>query len=78
MAISSIIVRGFGSYGSVNLLPTLGYSSGSGVALVYGPLSIAACDVFIPQYDQGVDVLFPTPSVDVFTQFVPDFDIELP
>lgn len=39
MSIATIVTRGFGSFGSVSLLPTLGYSI---AAVVIGPFRIVA------------------------------------
>ena len=44
MSIATVVTRGFGSFGSVNKLPTLGYTS---VSNVNGPVRIGACEVFI-------------------------------
>ena len=38
MSIATVVTRGYGSFGSVNLIPTLGYSIGEAVAFV-GPLA---------------------------------------
>jgi len=42
---STVITLGYGSFGSVNLVPTLGYSVSQ---LVYGPIRISACEVYYP------------------------------
>lgn len=74
---STVITLGYGSFGSVNLLPTLGYGSGSGIALVYGPLTFVA-EAFVPGFDD-VDVFVPCGVADVT---VPggsaEIDVELP
>lgn len=52
MSIATVVTRGYGSFGSVNLLPTLGYSLAATVA---GPLYASRLDVF--QWGaQGQDV----------------------
>ncbi len=69
---STVITLGYGTFGSVNLLPTLGFGAS---VFVYGPLRIAACDVFIPFND--ADVLIPLMPSDVFVPR-PEVDVELP
>lgn len=41
MSIATVVTRGFGTFGTVNDLPTLGYAS---AAICLGPLRIAACE----------------------------------
>lgn len=41
MSIATVVTRGFGSFGSVNLLPTLGYSISTAV-IVAGPFCVQA------------------------------------
>ncbi len=41
MSIATVVTGGFGSFGSVNLLPTIGYSIGA-VAAPVGPLCFRA------------------------------------
>lgn len=45
---STVITLGFGSFGSVNLVPTLGYGSEESVVLVYGPIRVVAAMVSRP------------------------------
>ena len=46
MSSASVVTRGFGTFGSVNLLPTLGYSSLNVVPV--GPGRCAAGNVYVP------------------------------
>lgn len=45
---STVITLGFGSFGSVNLLPTLGYGIGAAVSSVIGPAGMVAGEVYRP------------------------------
>lgn len=49
---STVITLGYGSFGSVNLLPTLGYGIGAQVDVVYGPMFCVA-QAYIPGAQQG-------------------------
>lgn len=42
MSVSTVITLGYGTFGSVNKIPTLGYSIGEAVNLVNGPLLFTA------------------------------------
>jgi len=48
MSISTVVTMGYGSFGSVNKLPTLGYGIGAAVVLVYGPARVTAAAVYQP------------------------------
>lgn len=54
---SSVLTRGLGSWGSVNLLPTLGYGIGAAAAVIVGPCW-AAGEVYEPGF-QELDVYHP-------------------
>jgi hypothetical protein len=45
MAIKHVVTMGFGSFGDVNYIPTIGYGN---FEVVIGPYSIAAQSAFIP------------------------------
>lgn len=45
MSVASVVTRGFGAFGSVNLLPTLGYGAPSNVS---APICFRAASVFHP------------------------------
>ena len=45
MSVATVVTRGFGSFGSVNKLPTLGYSIGAAVAVVNGPWCVETVQV---------------------------------
>jgi len=47
---SSVLSRGLGSWGSVNLLSTLGYGSSASVS---GPACWAAGGVYLPDFKAG-------------------------
>ena len=51
MSSGPILTLGLGSFGSVNLLPTLGYSSGEApvIPTFYGVLGIGEVTVLIPE-----------------------------
>lgn len=74
MSIATVVTRGYGSFGSVYRIPTLGYGGGSGPTLVYGPVRITA-ETFISQPD--LDVCFPQVQYEMFVS-QPEFEIELP
>ena len=46
-SIATVVTRGFGSFGGVNLLPTMGYGS-STVVVVAGPYIVADLALFTP------------------------------
>lgn len=48
MSIATVVTMGYGTFGSVNKLPTLGYSIGAPVVLVYGPGIVGAAAVYVP------------------------------
>lgn len=48
MSVSTVVTMGYGSFGSVNKLPTLGYGIGAAVVLVYGPARVTAAAVYVP------------------------------
>lgn len=52
-SISTIVTMGFGSFGSVNLIPTLGYGIGTPVNIVNGPLIFPAAAVYRPGAKAG-------------------------
>lgn len=49
-SIATVVTRGFGSFGSVNLLPTLGYGSNT---IELGPLCICAVQAYLPSSVAG-------------------------
>lgn len=74
MSIATVVTRGFGTFGSVNKLPTLGYGADGSAALVYGPLS------FCPEVtivDPGVFPLMPTPWTQSDAANAREIDVEL-
>lgn len=42
MSVATVVTRGFGSFGGVNKLPTLGYSIGAAAVVVNGPWCVEA------------------------------------
>lgn len=55
MSIATVVTRGFGSFGSVNLLPTYGYSSAEAPEAVIGSIRVAAVESRPGIVIQGVD-----------------------
>lgn len=53
MSIATVVTRGYGTFGSVNKLPTLGYGSAAPVALVRGPILFHAGEIYRPGGQQG-------------------------
>lgn len=51
--ISTVVTRGFGSFGSVNKLPTLGYGIGAAVTPIYGGRFVAG-HVYLPGMQRGM------------------------
>lgn len=47
-SIATVVTMGYGSFGSVNLLPTLGYGIGVGVVATVGPFWIQKQAAFTP------------------------------
>lgn len=45
MSIATVVTRGYGSFGSINKLPTLGYSQDAGVR---GPIRVVAAQLYRP------------------------------
>lgn len=44
---STVISLGYGSWGSVNLVPTLGYGSGAAPVVIDGPFCVCAAGAYI-------------------------------
>ncbi len=66
MAIADVVTMGYGSFSSVNKIPTLGYSIG---AVIVGiPTSFAEGEVYVPGVVQG----------DTFTPGILEGDVYVP
>ena len=50
---STVLTQGFGSWGNVNLLPTLGFGIGEALILVYGPVRLEQSAVYVPGVQQA-------------------------
>lgn len=62
MSISSIITRGFGSWGSVNLVVTRGYSIGEAVIVICPtPLTLASVSSLTALTTTSADILTELP-----------------
>lgn len=65
-SIATVVTRGFGSFGSVNLLPTLGYGIGAAAEPYFGCIHAMQC--YVPGYsDQQAFV----PGFEAKQEYVP-------
>ena len=71
---STVITLGFGSFGSVSLLPTLGFGS---ALLIYGPAYV--CAIEVNSFDSVVESQIPgADAVEVRADFLCALEAELP
>lgn len=70
MSIATVVTRGFGSFGSVNKLPTLGYSIGEEVVVTPYSFTMEVGRVYVPGAYSGRAF---SPGLPVSTTHVPGF-----